>query len=206
MKAFAYEEFGGSGSLHDLPTPEPGKGQLRIRVAGAGLNPFDVAVGATGGVGSYLVQLAARRGARVIAVCRSANGDYARGLGAAEVVDHEPGDVVEAVRALAPGGIDGIADMHGDAEQIARLAEQLRPGGHVASAVGAADVDALKPRGIEAVNVQGRVSTGALDWLAGLLTAGEIQYPEIQTFQLADTGAAFDRLATGHVRGKLLVL
>ena len=105
-----------------------------------------------------------------------------------------------------PDGIDGVADMHGDAEQIARLADQLRAGGRVASAVGAADVDALRARGMEGVNVQGRVNIESLDALAGLLTAGEIQPPEIQTFQLADAGAAYERLATGHVRGKLVVL
>jgi NADPH:quinone reductase-like Zn-dependent oxidoreductase len=44
MKAFAIDEFGGQGSVRDLPVPEPVKGQLRLRVATAGLNPFDAAV------------------------------------------------------------------------------------------------------------------------------------------------------------------
>ena len=44
MKAFALDELGQPGSLHDLPVPEPGEGQVRIRVAVAGLNPFDNAV------------------------------------------------------------------------------------------------------------------------------------------------------------------
>jgi len=45
-----------------------------------------VAIGATGGVGSYLVQLATARGARVVAICSGANADYARTLGAADVI------------------------------------------------------------------------------------------------------------------------
>src|SRR6266705_1146038 len=44
MKAFAIDELGQPGSLHDLPVPEPGEGQVRIRIAAAGLNPFDNAV------------------------------------------------------------------------------------------------------------------------------------------------------------------
>src|SRR5438105_734777 len=249
MKAFAVEELGRPGTVRDLPVPEPGEGQVRIRVAAAGLNAFDnavlqgyvkdhmehrfplvpgmdasgtvealgegvdgwavgdevfgsvgkaylgegtlaefatmsagtvarkpasighgvaaaipvagvtaltmadalqlsdghlvVAIGATGGVGSYLVQLAAGRGARVVAVCRGENADYARRFGAAEVIDYTAGDVVEAVRSLHPDGIDGAADMHGDRDGLARLAEQIRSGGRVASAVGSADAEAL---------------------------------------------------------------
>ena len=44
MKAFAIDEFGGAGSLRDLPVPDPTEGQLRVRVAAAALNPFDAAV------------------------------------------------------------------------------------------------------------------------------------------------------------------
>src|SRR5207247_1439012 len=44
MKAFAIEGFGQPGSLHDVAVPEPGEGQVRVRVIAAGLNPFDHAV------------------------------------------------------------------------------------------------------------------------------------------------------------------
>jgi NADPH2:quinone reductase len=44
MKAFAVDELGQPGSTHDLGVAEPGEGQVRIRVAAAGLNPFDNAV------------------------------------------------------------------------------------------------------------------------------------------------------------------
>jgi len=311
MKAFALDEFGQPGSLHELPVPNPAEGQVRVRVAAAGLNPFDnavvqgylkdrmehhfplvpgmdgsgtvdaigsgvsawsvgddvfgsvgkgylgegtlaefvtmsagtiarkpstvehataaaiptagvtalnmidalalgegqivVAVGATGGVGSYLVQLAARRGARVVAVCSGENADYARRLGAADVVDYTTGDIAEAVRSKYPDGIAAIADMHGDKDGLARLAEQLRTGGHVASVVGAADAEALGGRGIEATNVMGRVTAGSLEALLGMLVAGEIAAPEIRSFSLAQAGDAMAAVATHHVRGKIIV-
>jgi NADPH:quinone reductase-like Zn-dependent oxidoreductase len=311
MKAFAFDEFGGAGSLHDLPVPEPDGGQVRVRVAAAGINPFDnaviqgylkdrmqhrfplvpgmdgsgtvdavgadvtglsvgdevfgsigkmvlgegtlaefvtmsagtiasrpgslehtaaasiptagvtalitadalgigdgqtvVAVGATGGVGSYFVQLAARRGAQVVAVCRGENAEYARRLGAADVIDYAAEDVVEAVRSRYPDGIDAIADMHGDKESLARLAEQVRPGGRVASAVGAADAEALAARGIEATNVMGLVTTGSLETLKSMVEAGEITIPEIRSLSLTDAGEALAAVATGHVRGKIVV-
>ena len=133
-----------------------------------------VAVGATGGVGSYFVQLAARRGARVVAVCRGENAHYARRLGAADVVDYTIEDIGEAVRSRYPGGIDAVADMHGDKDGLARLPEQVRFGGDVASAVGAADAKALGDGGIETANVMGRVTTESLEALSGMLGAGEI--------------------------------
>ena len=44
MRAFVIEELGQLGSLREIPVPEPGEGYVRIRVAAAGLNPFDHAV------------------------------------------------------------------------------------------------------------------------------------------------------------------
>ncbi len=311
MRAFALEELGARGSVVEVPVPEPAEGQVRIRVAAAGLNPFDtaviqgylkdqmehrfplipgmdaagtvdalgegvvelaigdevfgsvgkrhlgegttagsatmstptiarkpagiadtdaaaipvagvtaltmvetasvsdgdvvVAIGATGGVGSYLVQLAAKRGARVLAIASAANADYARTLGAAEAIDYEAGDVVEAVRSLASEGIDVIAEMHGG-DDTARLMELVRSGGRVVSAVGGADEEALKARGIEAANIRGMVSTASLETLAGMLERGELVSPEIGTFPLAEAAEAFEQVATGHTRGKIVVV
>jgi NADPH:quinone reductase-like Zn-dependent oxidoreductase len=164
-----------------------------------------VVIGATGGVGSFFVQLATGRGARVVAVCRGVNADYARRLGAADVVDYTTGDVTEAVRSRYPDGIDAIADMHGDRTGLARLAEHVRSGGHVASAVGAADAEVLGQRDIDATNVVGAVTTERLEALSCSLEAGELENPEIRSFELADAGDALASLATGHTRGKLLI-
>lgn len=311
MRAFALEEFGKPGSIVEVPVPEPFAGQVRVRIAAAGLNPFDVAViqgyvkdhmehrfplipgadasgtvdavgegvldrsigdevfgsvgkryqgegtlaeyvtmstatiarkpesvdglqaaaipvagvtaltmveaasisdgdvvvaiGATGGVGSFLVQLAANRGARVITVSSAANAVYARRLGASEIVDYAAGDVVETVRSLAPGGVDVIAEMHGS-DDTARLAELVGPGGRVVSAVGGADVDALKAREIEATNVQGMVATEPLETLAGMLERGEIRIPEIRTSPLDDAAEALEQVGSGHTRGKVVVI
>jgi NADPH:quinone reductase len=310
MRAFALEELGTPGSVVEVPVPEPAEGQVRIRVAAAGLNPFDsaviqgylkdqmehrfplipgmdaagtvdalgegvielaigdevfgsvgkrhvgegtaggsvtmstatitrrpasiddtdaaaipvagvtaltmvetasvsdgdvvVVIGATGGVGGYFVQLAAKRAARVLAISSAANADYARKLGAAEAIDYQTGDVVEAARSLAPEGIDVIAEMHGG-DVTARLAELVRSGGRVVSAVGGADEETLKARGIEAANIMGMVSTASLEILAGMLERGELVSPEIKTFPLEEAAEAFAQVATGHTRGKIIL-
>ena len=81
------------------------------------------------------------------------------------------------------------------------MAEQVSSGGHVASMVGAADVEGLGARGVQATNVQGRVTTAALDVLASML----IVAPEIRSYSLADAGEALAAVGTGHVRGKIVV-
>lgn len=44
MRAYAIDEFGKPGSVHEVPKPEPGEGQVRVKVKAASLNPFDNAV------------------------------------------------------------------------------------------------------------------------------------------------------------------
>ena len=41
MRAFAADEFGGQGSIHEVPIPEPAEGQVRVRVEAASVNPAD---------------------------------------------------------------------------------------------------------------------------------------------------------------------
>lgn len=163
-----------------------------------------VVVGATGGVGSYYVQLAARRGARVIAICSAGNAEYARSLGATDIVDHAVGDAVEAVRSVAPE-IDIVADMH-RGDTATRLAELVRAGGHVVSAVGGADTDALRAREITGTNVMGRVATDPLETLARMIERGELINPEIRSYRLEQATEAFEQVGSGHTRGKVVVV
>jgi NADPH:quinone reductase len=164
-----------------------------------------VAIGASGGVGSFLVQLAAGRGATVVAVCRGENAGYVMRLGATDAIDYSADDVVETLRSRHPDGIDAIADMAGDRDGLARLAEQLRPGGRVASAVGAADQDALGRRRMKAVNVTTVVTAEHLRTLADALERGELKRPQIQALGLKDAGGALSAVWSHHVRGKLVL-
>ena len=112
-------------------------------------------VGASGGVGSYLVQLLASRRARVVAVARGERAAYLRTLGATEVVDYTAGDLVPRLAASYPGGVDALADLASDKDAFAILVAQVKDGGRAASTMGAADVDGLKKRGVVAQNVMG---------------------------------------------------
>ena len=93
---------------------------------------------AAGGVGSFAVQLAALRGARVIGTASEGNHDYLRGLGAEPVTYGDA--LVQNVRALAPEGVDVVIDLiGGDALEATPML--MADGGRVASII---DADAVQ--------------------------------------------------------------
>ena len=163
-------------------------------------------VGATGGVGSYAVQLAARRGARVIATARQANEAFVRQLGAAETIDHTEEDVVDAVRVAHPDGIGSIIDLVSDAEALGRMAGLLKKGGRLATSLFAADVKGLAERGIRATNVDMQPDARRLEELSRMVDAGEISVRLERTIPLEKAPEALRESRTGHVRGKIVLL
>ena len=164
-----------------------------------------LAVGASGGVGSFLVQFAVGRGVRVVGLARDSNAAYVHGLGASEVIDPTTGDPAGALRSACPDGIDAIADMSGDKDLVTHLSEQLRSGGRVVSSAGGADEEALAPREVKAENIFARVSHEGLAWIAGEIEGGRVRTPEVETLPLDRAGDAVARAGQRHTRGKLVV-
>ncbi|MEU0009065.1 NADP-dependent oxidoreductase [Streptomyces sp. NPDC006314] len=163
-------------------------------------------VGATGGVGSYALQMAAARGAHVIAVAAAADHAYARELGADETIDHKTTDVADAVRAAHPDGIDAVLDLAGNREAVnGRIAPLLREGGRLLSTVFAADVDALAARKISAANFFYHASPADMTALADQVTSGALRVAETTTYPLTSIADAYTASTSGHVRGKLVV-
>jgi NADPH:quinone reductase-like Zn-dependent oxidoreductase len=156
--------------------------------------------GATGGVGAFAVQLAARRGARVLATARSgAAADFVRRLGASEAVDHTT-DLAGAVRAVAPEGLTGVLHAAGDPAALAGL---LRPGGRLVSVVGAT----AEQTGRTDVTVTGVLATYTPEKLRGLLdqvAAGTLTVPVAATHPLTDAATALADFG-GHKLGKIVV-
>ena len=163
-------------------------------------------VGATGGVGSYAVQLASRRGARVIATARRTNEAFVRKLGAAETIDHTTEDLVGSVLVAHPDGIEAIVDVVSDREALGRIAGLVKRGGRIASSVYAADAGGLASRGVEATNVGTRPDARRLAELSRLVDAGEISVGLERVFPLERAPEALEESRAGHVRGKLVLL
>jgi NADPH:quinone reductase-like Zn-dependent oxidoreductase len=163
-------------------------------------------VGATGGVGSYATQLAARRGAHVIATARQTNEALVRRLGAAGTIDHTTEDLVDAVRMAQPGGIDAVIDVVSDREALGRISTLVNEGGRLASSVYAADVEELARRGIGATNVSMQPDARRLEELSRMVDAGELSVTLDRTFPLEKAPEALEERKIGHVLGKIVLL
>lgn len=161
-------------------------------------------VGATGGVGSIATQLAARRGARVIAVTLEEHAAYALDLGASETIDYTTGDLVELVRLRHPGGVDAVIDLAHDAAGITPLLDLLRRGGRVTSALGGVDAEVLAARGLKGSNASG--GPARMGEVRALVEQGDVRVPEIRTYRLEEAASAIEEQRGRHVRGKLVLL
>jgi NADPH2:quinone reductase len=163
-------------------------------------------IGATGGIGMFIVQLAARDGATVLATAGPEDSEYVRGLGAAEALDYRAGDVIEETLRLHPGGVDVVFDLVNMGPELAPSAQAVRSGGRLVSARGATDV-AL---GRDDVTL---VHTGLaehrepvdLDRLGAQVAAGVLAIEIGAVYMLDSAPQAFVDFAETHTRGKLVV-
>jgi NADPH2:quinone reductase len=156
-------------------------------------------VGATGGVGSFAVQLAKLAGARVIAPGLPEDKEYLSALGVDEVVPRD-GDVAAAVREVAPAGVAALIDTVSRAsEALDVYAQALAEDGRVASPVGAAG------EGPGRHNVMGSADPAGVEKLAALLEAGTLEVPIQRRYPLEEAGTAMADLAERHTQGKIAI-
>ena len=159
-------------------------------------------VGATGGVGTFAIQLAAVRGARVIASVMPGDEDVVTALGAAETVDYTK-DVIGAVRERHPEGIDAVIDLvHHDPGEFGALVALVRAGGRAASALGGAG-DATEIGEVQVQNAGGDPSH--LGALASMMEEGTLKAAIRRTYPLADAAQALADFTNNHTVGKLVI-
>jgi len=190
--------------------PIPGltaTGSLHLLDLAAGDTLF--VYGATGAVGALAVQIAHARGLRVIATARSGKEHVARALGADEVVAYDREDVIAAVKDAHPAGVAGALDLVSDREGIKRLAEIVRPGGRVVSALRAADETWFAERTIVASNIvmsyTPQSSPAGLRELAGYVTSGAVAVHIDATRPLEAAGDILDAIKDRRISGKIVL-
>jgi NADPH:quinone reductase-like Zn-dependent oxidoreductase len=167
-----------------------------------------VVMGATGGVGGYAVPMARSRGAHVIATVRG-DAEEARRLGAEEVYDSQAVDVIDALHADHPDGIDAVLDLINGPDAIRRDAEVIRPGGRLVSTIFAADEAWFAERQISAHNhassANPLISPQGLATVAGMLSDGTITARIRSTVDLNAAGRVLDELRRGGLHGKAVI-
>jgi NADPH:quinone reductase-like Zn-dependent oxidoreductase len=160
--------------------------------------------GATGGVGAYAIQLAVACGADVIATARPGReADFVRGLGATSTVDYGDGegaDVLEAVRAIQPDGVQAVIHLAGDGHS---LADALVPGGRIASTL-LVSPEAFAGRNVQATGIVASFEPTRLAHLANEVTAGRLRTTIERSYHLEEVPQALAAFAAGTC-GKLSI-
>jgi NADPH:quinone reductase-like Zn-dependent oxidoreductase len=168
-------------------------------------------IGASGGVGSYAVQIAHGCGARVTGVSRAAKADFVRSLGAERVIAYD----------TAPDGdwgdpYDAIIDTGGDTA-LSRLSSVLTPRGTLVI-VGGEGGDAVTGMGRQLharivspfvkqrlTFIVNRERQTDLERLAHLVEDGTIKPAVDSVYPLDEAAAAVRHLVGGHAKGKIAI-
>jgi len=160
-----------------------------------------VVVGASGGIGSFLVPLAASLGLHVVAVARRPSHGRLLALGASQVIDAEAADGPAQVRAQHPRGVGGLLDLVGPAEAFRRWAGVVQNGATAATTVYAA----TPVPGIRTVNINLQPRAELLDRLAREVVAGRLRVPLERTAALADAPTIVLEGRAGRLSGKTVL-
>jgi NADPH:quinone reductase-like Zn-dependent oxidoreductase len=159
--------------------------------------------GASGGVGSYAVQLLAARGVTVIAT--GTDIDRLASLGATTVVDRANGPIAQQVLAEHPGGVDALINLFGRSIDDVPLAA-LRQGGTVAT-LGQAplDPDAAAAAGITLVRIMATAVREVTGPLSDQAAAGNLRIDVRDVIPLDEALDALTTIAAGRANGKTVV-
>ncbi len=184
-------------AMHDVGRVQPGQ---RVLVTGA-----------SGGVGSYAIQLAKASGAHVTGVCSTAKLDLVRALGADDVIDYNRQDFADGSQRY-----DLIVDIAGNAS-LTRLRHALTPTGTLVIVGGDGDkwtggfgrslrAPILSPFvGQRMTMLASKERASDLERLAPLLTAGTLTPTLERTYPLHEVPEAMRHLEHGLARGKVAI-
>ncbi len=174
----------------------------------AGVKPGDKVLinGASGGVGTFAVQIARAFGAEVTAVCSTRNVDMVRALGAAHVVDYTQEDFSQT-----SARYDAIFDLVGTAS-IGACRRILAPGGVYVSSVGRMGwslkslLASFIPGPGKVVLFAAKPTAADLDVLRHMAEAGQIEPVIDRRYTLSEVPSAMRAQGQGHARGKSIIV
>jgi len=155
--------------------------------------------GAAGGIGTFAVQLAKWKGARVIATASGRNQAFLRELGVDEPIDYEKTRFEDVVR-----DVDAVFDtIGGDTQQ--RSWKVLKRGGVLVSVVAPPAAEEAAKYGVRAELLITQASSSQLTEIAKLVDSRRIR-PIVETvLSLSDVRRAQEISERGHVRGKIVL-
>ncbi|MBL6449136.1 NADP-dependent oxidoreductase [Fulvivirga sp. 29W222] len=158
-------------------------------------------LGASGGVGSFAVQLAKYEGAQVIAVASKDNHAYLKELGADHCLDYKDQKIEEVIWDIAPEGVDLVFDAVGG-DTTLQGARCLKEGGRLVSITHKGDG---LPDHIDFHYVFTEPNSRQLDHIREMVEAGTLKVKITKAYRLDDINDALEQIETGHTTGKIIV-
>ncbi|GHJ61356.1 NADPH:quinone reductase [Nocardioides sp. OK12] len=183
-----------------------------VRLARVGPGDRVLVIGASGGVGSYAVQVAAARGAEVTGVASAAKADLVRALGAVDVIDHDREEIDDAGRRW-----DVIIDVAGlrPLRLLRRCLEREGTLVIVGGEGGDRSIGGIQRQLVAMVlspfthqrltSFMAKETAADLAELADLVDRGVVRPVLERTYALDEAAKAIDHLVAGHARGKVAV-
>lgn len=154
---------------------------------------------ASGGVGTFAVQLAKIAGAYVIGTCSQKHIELVKSLGADEVIDYHTKDFSNKLK-----DIDVVLDTIGGETQ-SRSFKVLKKGGVLVSTVGVANPDEADQYGVKAIPFMLITSGSRLQEIAGLIDKGALKVIIDRTFPLSEVKQAHELSESHHAKGKIIL-
>ena len=155
--------------------------------------------GAAGGVGSFAVQFAKIKGARVIGTASKKNHEYLRSLGADETIDYNTTRFEDVVQ-----NVDVVLDTI-TGETADRSYPVIKKGGVYVSILMPPSQEKAAAHGVRAVHTFVQANGEQLSEIAKLVDSGKLKIPIEKVFPLAEARAAQELNAQGHTRGKIVL-
>ena len=155
--------------------------------------------GGSGGVGSFAVQIAKARAARVIATASTSNQDLLKQLGADVAIDYTKTKFEDVAK-----DIDVVLDPVGK-DTLARSYGVVKKGGIIVSLVSRVDQTELEKHGIRGTPIAAKPNADELAEITKLIDQKKIKPIVSQVMPLADAAKADEQAATHHTRGKIVL-
>ncbi|HXX18604.1 MAG TPA: NADP-dependent oxidoreductase [Candidatus Acidoferrum sp.] len=155
--------------------------------------------GAAGGVGTFAVQFAKMKGARVIATASKRNHDFLRSLGADELIDYNTTKFEDVVH-----DVDVVLDTI-TGETADRSYGVIKKGGVYVSILAPPSEEKAAAHGVRTHHTFVQPNVEQLNEIAKLVDSGKLKLTIEKVFPLAEARAAQELNAQGHTRGKIVL-
>jgi len=155
--------------------------------------------GGSGGVGTFAIQIAKARGAKVIATASKANQDFLKQLGADVAIDYTKTEFEDVAK-----NVDVVLDSVGK-DTLARSYGVVKKGGLIVTLVARIDQAELDKHGIRGASLGVEPDSNELTEIGKLIDEKKIKVIVSQTFPLSEAIKAQEQIATGHTRGKIVL-